>query len=274
MNTARSRRYRSKEAQIAAFTMIEVLLAISIFSMVMVAIYSSWSAIMRGSVIGGKAAAEVQRTRITMQAINQALGSAVIYADNAKYYSFFADTGKDYAWLSFVARLPESFPGSGLFQGQEVRRVIFEVNSDGTLLLKQKALLESLEPGQEPYTIKLAPKVSIFAMQFFDARKNDWVPEWMFTNQLPRMVRIAIGFGEKGGKSDNVTIRTIQMGAATIARIGAPGQPSIPGMNAGVPPGAPGDLGQAPDAQQTWSPYLPGDFSNSHGVDSNPIFPH
>jgi prepilin-type N-terminal cleavage/methylation domain-containing protein len=271
MKTIPNSLVQSRVRQIAAFTMIEVMLAIALFSMIMVAIYSSWSGIIKGSQRGLLAAAEVQRTRITLQALQQALGSAVIYADNAKYYSFFADTGGAYAWLSFVARLPASFPGSGLFQGQEVRRVTFEVNSDGTLLLKQSPLLEFLERGQEPYTIKLAPKVSLFAMEFFDPRRNDWVSEWMFTNQLPRMVRIGIGFGAKdsGGRSENLTVRTIQMGAATIARVGAPGQAGIP---AGLNPGLPGVLGDGSDLQQYGGPQLPTDFDNRRQIDRNTIF--
>jgi type II secretion system protein J len=295
---------RWKHRATAAFTMIEVLLAIAIFSFVMIAIYSAWSFIMRGSRRGLQAAAEVQRTRITMQALQQALGSAVIYAENAPYYAFFADTGGSHAWLSFVARLPESFPGSGLFQGQEVRRVEFSVGDDGTLLLRQMPLLEFREHDEQPFTIKLAPNVSLFAMEFFDIRKNDWVGEWPFTNQLPRLCRIALAYGkDSSGNPGNITLRTIQMGASVIARVGPgggmrgmppprgvplgqpgtlPGQPGVGGVGGpGIPPGGlpPGALPPGADIPPgemgvpVMSIYLPPDFSNRRGIEPNPVFP-
>src|SRR5688500_4560248 len=101
-----------------AFTMIEVLLAIGIFSLVIIAIYACWTSIMRGTRVGHTAAAEVQRTRVAIRSLEESLGAAVMYADNPLYYGFYADTAGEYGYLSFVARLPESFPGSGLFPGQ------------------------------------------------------------------------------------------------------------------------------------------------------------
>src|SRR5688500_13021456 len=140
----------------AAFTLIEIMLAISIFALVMIAIYSSWSAIMRGSRTGMKAAAEIQRTRIAMRALEESLASAVLYVDNSKYYHFSSDTSGDNAYITFVARLPSSFPGAGLFPDQEVRRVCFYVE-DGNLMLAQGPLMEATKKIGKPYTIALAP---------------------------------------------------------------------------------------------------------------------
>jgi prepilin-type N-terminal cleavage/methylation domain-containing protein len=80
-----------------AFTMVEVILAIGIFGLVMIAIYASWSSIMRATRIGLTAAAEVQRTRIAIRSLEEALGGADMYSDNPDYYGFFADTSADYA---------------------------------------------------------------------------------------------------------------------------------------------------------------------------------
>jgi prepilin-type N-terminal cleavage/methylation domain-containing protein len=128
LNASNSWHAAERRAAQLAFTLIEILIAIGIFAMVMVAIYSSWSAIMRGSRVALTAAAEVQRTRIAMRALQESLSSCVMYADNSKYYGFFADTGGNFAYLSFVARLPESFPGSGMFPGQPLRRFTLQVD--------------------------------------------------------------------------------------------------------------------------------------------------
>src|SRR4051794_24870430 len=72
----------------AAFTLIEVMLAMTIFAMVMIAIYASWTAVLRASKAGLQAAAEAQRTRISIQAIRQALTSGQLYMPNVRYYWF------------------------------------------------------------------------------------------------------------------------------------------------------------------------------------------
>ena len=217
------------ESRARAFTLVEILLAMGIFSMVIIAIYASWSAIMRGTRVGLTAAAEVQRTRVAIRSMEESLGAAVMYADNPLYYGFYADTSQNFGYISFVARLPESFPGSGLFPGQPLRRVTFSVDDERNLLLIQSTLLDV---SPQPYTIKLAPKTAVFAMEFFDARLNEWVPEWMATNALPNMVRLALDFGDTTSP-ETVTIRSVPLSAFAITRVGG-AQAQMPGGQLGA----------------------------------------
>jgi hypothetical protein len=214
--------------------MLEVLLAFAIFSMVIIAIYSSWSAIMRGTRTGLTAAAEVQRTRVAIRSLEESLGAAVMYADNPRYYGFYADTTGPFAYLSFVSRLPESFPGSGLFDGETMRRVTFAVDGQKNLLLMQSSILSVQD---EPYTIQLAPKTAVFAVEFYNARMNEWLTEWISTNALPTMVRVAVDFGDHSTK-ETITIRTIPLTALAITRAGG-AQPQIPGVPGNNNPGGP-----------------------------------
>ena len=56
-----------KAATRRAFTLVEIMLALAIFGAVMIAIYSSWSSILRGSKVGLEAAAEAQRSRVAVR---------------------------------------------------------------------------------------------------------------------------------------------------------------------------------------------------------------
>jgi len=205
-----------------AFTLIEIMVAISIFALVMAAIYSTWSAVLKGSRIGIKATTEVQRMRVSVRALEESIGSAVMYVDNAKYYTFATDTSGNSAYISFVARLPASFPGSGLFGDQQVRRVCFYVQ-DGNLMLRQAPLLEATKKIGKPYEIALAPNVTLFDMEFYDGMANKWFAEWMSTNQLPKMVRVALSFSPNtaGRRPESITIRSIPLGGYAITRGGA-----------------------------------------------------
>lgn len=183
-----------------AFTLVEIMIAIGIFGMILVAIYASWSAILRGTKIAQDAATEAQRARIAMRCLEDALISSQLYVENAKHYAFFADTSKDFAYLSVAARLPQSFPGGGYFRGQNVRRVDFSVEASeqggNQLVLRQRPLLSATNAAEDlSYSIPLAPDVSLFTLEFWESGRGEWVKDWFLTNQLPKLVRVTLGFG-------------------------------------------------------------------------------
>jgi prepilin-type N-terminal cleavage/methylation domain-containing protein len=209
-----------------AFTLLEVMIAIAIFAVVVTAMYSSWTAILRGSKVGLDVAAEAQRTRIALRALEESLAAAQFFPENMRYYSFETDTTADFAILSFVSKLSSSFPGSGLFHGQTVRRVTFAVgpgeDRSSQLLLHQNGLLEPPEAAEEPYTIVLAHNVTLFQLEFLDPQTFEWLPEWTLTNQLPRLVKCSLAFGppDRRPLPEEVISRVIQIGADS----GVPGR--------------------------------------------------
>ena len=236
------------------FTLLEIMIAISMFMMIIVAIYSCWFSIVRGTEAAMRAADEVQRTRIAIRTVEEALASAVNFqSGRTNYYTFLADTASSAPSLSFVARLPSSFIGSGRYQGAPVRRVTFSVEpgtSGGTqLVLTQRPLLEATELVDQPYRISLVPNLSLFQMEFWDAQMGEWAPEWLQTNQLPRAVRVAIGFGNVGSgfssRPERITTRVITMAASPVRRAAGP-----PVNNAGLGGGGVGGGGFAGPGRQ------------------------
>lgn len=194
-----------RERVVKGFTLLELLLAITVFSMVLAAIYGSYSAILRASRAGLEAASEAQRARMASRSLETALGSAVAFLGNRYLYHFEADTSSEFAALSFVARLPRSFPGSGYFGDQVVRRVAFvvEPGSDGTneLRLVQFPILSGEVADDDLHRLVLARDVSLFMLEFSDGRSGEWMDEWGDTNNLPRLVRFALAFGKRSDGS-------------------------------------------------------------------------
>ena len=183
------------------FTIIEIMLAITIFMLVILSIYSSWTAIIRGTRAGLNAAAEVQRARVAMRTVEEALLASQMFEANMKYYYFIADTSdENFAALSFVARLPESFPGSGMFGDQTLRRVTFmavpDENGQRTLTMSQIPPLTLTNNEIQPYAIPLAKDITMFNLRFWDNNSSDWLDELTSTNRLPTMVEITLGFGK------------------------------------------------------------------------------
>ena len=147
------------------------------------------------------------------------------------------------------------------------------VDGDRNLKLTQTPLLEASQLIEQPYTIQLAPSVTTFAAEFFDARKHEWYADWPFTNQIPQMVRIAIGFGKKQEATpQTVTMRVIPLSAIAITRAGGTvGGARIPRPN----PGGPGDMDDPGDlsfAPRLSSSFSAGDVRNPR-KGGNPPFP-
>jgi prepilin-type N-terminal cleavage/methylation domain-containing protein len=230
-----------------AFTLIEVLLALAILGGVIVAVYSSWTAILRGAQVGLDAAAQVQRERVARNAVEVALQSAVLFQQNIQHYQFVADTTDDkFALLSVVAYLPESFPGGGMFGDQRVRRVTFSVDpgaGGGNMLVMRQSLL-LMPTNEEAYAITLASNLTAFQLEFWNTNLNDWDSEWLASNQLPKMVRATLGFAGRPGTPDTLVnsvayVPATSVGPEVQVPRGAPGQPRppLPPPPGGVPPG-------------------------------------
>ena len=233
-----------------AFTLVEILIAIGILAMVLTAIFSSWTAILRATKVGLDAAAAVQRARIVMRTLEDSLLCAESFDLNQRYYGFLADNGSE-ASLSFVARLPDSFPRNRKFGDLHVRRVTFSVES-GTessrqLVLRQSPLVMELDKDENEHPLVLAKYVTEFKMEFWDTRANDWVDEWRQTNQLPKLVKFALKLADNANslhRPQQEITRIVNLPATMVrrdwqvpgpGRPGTPGAPGQPGINPGQP---------------------------------------
>jgi type II secretion system protein J len=194
-DASQSRNTQHATRNTRAFTLIEIMIAISIFSLVLAAIYSSWTAILRARKVAGDATASIQRARISIRIIEDSLGSVESFVRNANYYSFVGENGSE-ASLSFVARLAKSFPRSGKFGDLDLRRLTFTVEkgSDNSrqLVLRQTPVLMDMDIDEKEHPLVLAKNVQDFQLQFWDMRLNDWTDEWTQTNQIPKLVMVTL----------------------------------------------------------------------------------
>lgn len=192
------------------FTIIEIMISMAILGMIVAAVYSSWMAIVRGSQSGLKAAASVQRSRIAVRTMEDALHCARQFAADFQYYGFIAENGEG-ATLSFVARLPQSFPRSGRFGNFDVRRVTFSLregqDSGKELILRQQPVLMEMDIDEREHPIVLIKNVKSFRMAFRGGGGSvatDWLDEWVYTNQLPREVEVLLELGGNDPQSRRV----------------------------------------------------------------------
>jgi len=218
------------------FTLVEILLSMAIFGLVLTAIYSSWTSVLRASKAGSSAAEQAQRSRAAMRLMQDAFVSAQMFNANQAYYAFSAGREGPFSSVSFVSRLPNSFPRGSRFGGLSIRRVTFgvEPSKEGghQLVARQSPLSMDLDEDEQAYPLVLSKNVRNFDLGFWDQRAGDWVDEWVYTNQLPKLVRISITAGSDRGASAQ-SVSELQTRIVSIPSVAVPAVLQIPG-GAGV----------------------------------------
>jgi prepilin-type N-terminal cleavage/methylation domain-containing protein len=195
-----------------AFTLIEIMVSIVIFSLVIAAICATLMLIIRATTVGQAAAARAQRQRVVMDTLENSLMCIQSFQASPQYYSFIAQGGEQ-PLLSFVARLPAVFPRNSKFinleEGRDfnLRRVTFTLepgpDRQNNLVLRQKPLLMDMDETEQKNPLVLAQDVKTFSIECWDTNQLDWIKEWDNTNALPPMVRIGLVLGNGDNNNDN-----------------------------------------------------------------------
>ncbi len=180
------------------------MVAIAIFSIVIAAIYSTWTLILRSSQVGQNTAAQAQRQRIALRTIEDSLTCIQSFQASMEYYVFTNSTQNgNQSELSFTARLPDVFPRDRKFGGFNLRRLIFSVepgpDSEMDLVLRQTPALMDMDPDERQTPLVLARDVRKFTVECWDTTNMDWVDVWDSTNSIPAMVRINLALGGNAG---------------------------------------------------------------------------
>jgi prepilin-type N-terminal cleavage/methylation domain-containing protein len=195
----------SRKKNSCGFTLIEVMIAFAIFAMVIGAIYATWMVILRSTQVGQRASAQAQRQRITLRTIEDSLMGIQSFQASQQYYSFIVQNG-DTPTLSFASRVPDIFPRNGKFQGFNLRRLTFSLESEGNtansgknLVLRQNPILMDMTDDEQKNPLVLAHNVKNFSVECWDTNKLDWVTEWDDTNSIPPMLRVNLVLGGNSG---------------------------------------------------------------------------
>jgi prepilin-type N-terminal cleavage/methylation domain-containing protein len=195
-----------RQRPIAAFTMIELMVAMAVFALIMGGVIAVWKCIIRGVEVAETSAAACQRARIGMKTIETALSVVEISRANIQYYAFLTDTSSKFAAMSFAGRMPASFPGSGYYGDEVMRRVTFDVEEGpdhvNNLMLTQTPLLAAGFEKESPYQMVLARDVSAFFLEFWSIKDNDWEQSWDDTNTIPPLIRVTLGVGHVEGEQN------------------------------------------------------------------------
>ena len=199
----------------AAFTLVEAIVSVAVFSIVLAMVYGVFFSLARSTVAGAEATVEIQRQRIALKTIEDSLSGLVYYEQSKEQYSFLADTTIfEYPSISFVSRVPPDFLGNKEFGSQRLRRIEFTVEDDEdlgrSLVMYQEALMQPVNTQdiREPKRWVLGPNLDTFFFVFWSTINNEWVSEWTETNSVPSRLKFELAF--KGADGEAARIEEIQ----------------------------------------------------------------
>lgn len=254
-----------------AFTLVEVMVAVMVFSMVIAAIYATWALVMRSTQVGEDTAAQAQRQRVVLRAIGDALMGIESFQASQQYYWFKLANG-DQPYLSFVAHLPDTYPRNNKFVGAagghdaSVRRVTFSLaggaNGEQNLVLQQRPILMDMDQDEQQYPLVLAKNVKAFTIEWWGTNQMNqvgWSTEWddTQTNSIPQMLRVHLVLGSNTAEGKNApdfsatriyTVPSQMMPAVAQHGVGGPGGFGAPGFGGFGSPG--GNVTPPPQVQQ------------------------
>jgi general secretion pathway protein J len=205
----------------SGFTLIEIMVAMAIFTIIVGAIYATWVLVLKASRSGEDAAAQIQRERIAVRTIEDSLQCIQSFQGSMAYYSFIVQNG-DESVFSFTSRLPGIFPRNGKFGDFDVRRLTFSVEPGAdqikNLVLRQNPILMDMDVDEQSYPLVLARNVKEFVIECWDTNALDWVTEWDDTNSIPTIVRITLSMGGNTDttKSETTITREIAMASSSV----------------------------------------------------------
>lgn len=200
-----------KPARQNGFTLLEVLLALTILSLLVLAIGVTWSSGLRGWRRGGSVADSVQRQRVVTETISELARSLffVSFGRDTELRGTHDETEGD--TISFVTGSELLIPAemqslAGLrrvtigLQRTEFGRTYLGIQDSSALAPEDSAV------GTNQWRV-LSADVSGFAVRYYNWRLGEWSDDWTLPRIYASQLEFTIAFGGQDEQSPPVIVR-------------------------------------------------------------------
>lgn len=181
------------------FTLVELLLALAIFSMIMTIVASTYLGVVRSWLQGTEAMEQLHYGEYVAEQLESALRSAAWFSSKPEAFGFWLDstggTSRDAAnevsWVTSGSAflLPDSPYQNGL------HRIAVTVSGTGDergLLVKTWSHLEEETEAKDVEGDIVSDEIRGFHCQWYNFAEERWSQEWEETNSLPKLVQFTL----------------------------------------------------------------------------------
>lgn len=170
----------------AGFTLIEVLIAIAILSILITALYSTFFLSQKAIGVVDNSLLRLQESRGTLDTLKREIES-VFYSPDRQYSIFKVDDrdfyGRQASEISFTTFSP-LMPGLSI--------ISYTLEEDGGKLTLRKKITSAYFPSEDAKSVELIEDIESFTVEI--RRNGGWVRTWDsgLTNTFPSEVRITV----------------------------------------------------------------------------------
>ena len=186
----------------AGFTLLELIVAITILTVAMSIAFQAFSSTLRGWKRGSEVIESIHHGDFAMRQFASALNSMIYFQDERKRYAFRFEkelsNNLPADWISFVTASPYFLhPNDPLTVGPHRLQLFIQDDEYGNpalysismpALSDEEEFIDTYNP--EPYLITRA--VQGLEILVYDFDNEDWTNEWDFDNHIPKRLLISI----------------------------------------------------------------------------------
>ena len=213
----------------AGFTLPEVLATMVILGMVLTLLYSVWSTTLNVTQTGAEVTLDVQRERVALKALSDALAGASWYENRAEE-TLLLGHAEGFSRLKLLSRVPPGFWGERELGDHRLRRIEFRAEPKEPrgfqLVMLQQTVLASTNSAKFHRTV-LLPNLETFSVEVPSGDSGlAWASNWPLeegTNALPRLAKVTLAMRENNPRKKTLPIfanaATHARGLPTIGRV-------------------------------------------------------
>jgi prepilin-type N-terminal cleavage/methylation domain-containing protein len=206
----------------AAFTLVEILLAVAILGMVITAVYATWSAGLAGWKRSSSVSESLQRERVVLDTLMDLTSSLVYFGSKDRIYAVqgLHDMAKGDS-ISFVTGSDALLPATEILAAG-MRRVTIAMGHDeagrNLLGMVNQSALGTEANNEELQQRVLCMDVTGFGVRYRDPRNGVWQEKWEEDGVLPSAVEYTVAFGGADPRTPPIVVtRAIEIPAAEFA---------------------------------------------------------
>lgn len=181
------------------FTLLEILLALSILSIMGLMIFGSFRALVDATTRAEHALDDLHLSETLLSQITDSLNAAVFFDSKPERYTFLYEKGSGkpaddtFSWVTrSKAFLPPDHPTrEGL---NRIELSVQEVKGESGLTVRAySSLLDpESEEAEEVEPVLISDRVKGLELHFYDPGEEDWVDDWERNNQLPVTLSLSL----------------------------------------------------------------------------------
>jgi prepilin-type N-terminal cleavage/methylation domain-containing protein len=214
----------------SGFTLLEVLLAVTLLAIIVTVVYSLWNTALRGWKAGIATSANAQRERLVLEVLSDLTQSLVFYNSTPDLYQVVGTHDETVGdTVSFVTGSDVLLPATEeLAAGMRRVTLAMQQDSDGRyfLAMANTPAVQLTDGAPEPEWHAVSHDVSGFLCRYRDPRDGSWKDEWRDSILAPSALEYTLVFWDRARVTEPVVVtRAIDVPAAEFAAIAAGQRP-------------------------------------------------